>query len=133
MNHCSFFNATLQRKGVCPDTGHLPDTRHLDPLHLIRTDNPDILFCIDLRAFGPPPICVGSRYPEMSGVLSSRFIGFLKERLLPKVLQVIIQIVVVCRERVSSLHLVIFEKGSMRPFIKRFYKLSSRIFMGFYF
>ena len=39
----------------------------------------------------------------------------------------------VCRERVPSLHLTIFEKGSMKPYIKSFSKFSSKIFMGFYF
>jgi hypothetical protein len=53
-----------------------------------------------------------------------------------KFLQVIIQIIyrfyfVVCRERVFSLHPIIFEKGSMKPYIKSFSNLSSKLFIGF--
>jgi uncharacterized linocin/CFP29 family protein len=47
-----------------------------------------------------------------------------------KILQVIIQNIYGFAEKGPSLHLDIFEKGSVTPFIKRFYKLSSRIFMG---
>ena len=50
----------------------------------------------------------GARYPEMSGALRCYLIGV-------------------------SLHLVIFKKGSIKPYIKMFSNLSAKFFMGFYF
>jgi len=96
---------------------------------LIRTRNPDnrtfgpraSVLVLRSSCFGPrasvlvlrssrilPYIYGGARYSEMSGALRCYLIGV-------------------------SLHLVIFKKRSMRLCSKRFYKLSTRIFMGFYF
>jgi hypothetical protein len=83
---------------------------------LIRTIGPAVLV-LRSSSFGPRPswssqilpyIYGGARYPEMSGVLSCYLIGV-------------------------SLHHVIFKKGSVTLLTKRFYKLSTKIFMGFYF
>ena len=84
---------------------------------IIRTRNPDLRSsrASVLSCFGPlvlrssmncPIYMEGARYREMSRVLRCYIIRIL---------------------------FASFKKGSMRPFIKRFYKLSSRIFMGFYF
>jgi hypothetical protein len=84
----------------------------------------------------------GARYPEMSRVLRCYVIGVFSSSFKkgsvtpcskdfsnyhPEYLWVFIY---GFAEKRFSLHLVILEKGSVRPFIKRFYKLSSRIFMG---